>query len=265
MTNLSITKSNALIKASYRLSLNEMRVVIYGLSLINPMKQEFPIAYEIDIKHFAQYFGINPRERGFYKEIKRSILDKFWEREMSYWDKRLDRIVKERWLIRVEYNDKEGIIKVYFNPMLSEQLQQLRTSFTTYFLSNIIEMKSVYGIRLYEIAIMELKRAEAQNESLTVTTFKMSIEKIKFALQITDKYKRFNQLKEYVLERAKTEINKYSNIKMKYEIVKRGRTPYEIIFLVKKKEKTAKKAINLLPNTEDLDNQLSFNFKNKKK
>ena len=50
MNKHSVTKHNGLIQAGYRLSLNEARIVLYGISLINPLAEDFPLEYQIDIK-----------------------------------------------------------------------------------------------------------------------------------------------------------------------------------------------------------------------
>jgi len=237
---LSITKSNALINASYRLSLNEMRVVMYGLSLINPIDEQFPTAYEIDVDRFCSYFNIDARERGFYKEIKESVLRKFWERDISFWDESLQRVVTERWLTRIEYNDKKNEIKIYFNPFLEKQLQQLKENFTSYFLANVSGMKSVYGVRIYELCIMEYNRKNSNNKQQYIE-FKISITELKKRLMLEDKYTVFKDFKIRVVEKAKKEINTHSDIKINYKVIKKGRSPYEIEFWVIKKDKTNKR------------------------
>ena len=135
---MSITKANALINAGYRLSLNEMRVIMYGLSLINPLDEEFPISYEINVSRFAAHFNIDARERGFYKEMKEAVVSRFWERDISFWNEELQRVVKERWLTGVEYSDNKNEIKIYFNPRLRKHLHQLKKNFTSYFFSKCI-------------------------------------------------------------------------------------------------------------------------------
>ena len=57
MNKVSITKSNALIEASYRLSRTEMQILLYGISLINPTDKNFPFIYRIDTARFAEMFN----------------------------------------------------------------------------------------------------------------------------------------------------------------------------------------------------------------
>jgi plasmid replication initiation protein len=71
-----------------------------------------------------------------------------------------------------------------------------------------------------------------------------SIVNIKKQLDLTDKYYRFTNFKQRVLEPAKKEINKLSNLNFKYEILKAGRFSEKIRFIIsKKQEKTEKKII----------------------
>lgn len=228
---IKITKSNAIINSSYRLSLNELRIVLYGLSQIDPMATEFPLFHRINIKELAEFFDIGEKDRGsFYDNIKDSLIRKFWERDFSYYDETLGEIVKRRWLIEVRYGGKDGSLAYHYNPMIKDQLQQLARRFTSYSLANISKMKSAYSVRLYEIAIMHLNASQQSK-----ITFKKDIKELKNNFGISDKYKYFYHFRSRVLETAKREINKYSDIKIHYEVKKLGRVVNAIEFTVSKK------------------------------
>ena len=82
MKKQSVTKHNELIQAGYRLTLNEMRIVLYGISLINPLSNEFPLEYQIDIQKFIELFELES-SNNTYSLIKAAVMDKFWERELT--------------------------------------------------------------------------------------------------------------------------------------------------------------------------------------
>ena len=228
-----ITKSNAIINSSYRLSLNELRIILYGLSHIDPRAEEFPLNHKINIRELAEFFNIGDKDRGsFYDDIKNALITKFWEREFSYFDEELDKIVKRRWLIEVQYGGKDGVLSYNYNPLIKDQLQQLAKKFTSYFLTNIANMKSAYAVRLYEIAIMYLNASKQKK-----TTFTKTIEYLKNHLGLENKYSYFFNFKAKVLEIAKRDINKHSDIKFSYKVKKLGRSPHEIEFTVSKKPK----------------------------
>jgi plasmid replication initiation protein len=230
METKKITKSNSLVEASYRLSLNEIRIVLYGISLINSVSNEFPMSYEIDVQKFCTYFGINAHDRNFYKEIREAIIERFWEREFGYWDVKQNKFVKRRILSGIDYNDQLGQIKIYYNHLIKDQLQELSGNFTTYRLEHVAHMKSVYGVRIYEFCLMKLNKSQKPKIS-----FSTPIESLKQQLMLEDKYQRFCDFKRFVLETAKREISKHSDINVSYETIKRGRSPHEINFTVSRK------------------------------
>lgn len=234
----SITKSNALIEAGYRLSLTEVQIVLYGISLINPTQEEVPLEYRIDIGRFAYLFDRNHGE--IYNDIKDAIRKRFWERDFSYTNEK-DEIITCRWLTRITHQDKTGFIKIKFSEDVQPYLSQLQKNFTTYYIDQIAKFKSVYSVRFYEFAIMRLKKSKANK-----IVFKLNIQELKTRLELTDKYKRFSHFKERVLEKAKKEINKHSDVKLSYEVIKQGRTPLEIKLTATHREKQKEEQLLLL-------------------
>ncbi len=235
-TNLTVTKHNSLINASYRLSTMEIRIVLYGLSLINPLTSDFPIQYKIDVKKFANFFKLD--QNWLYQDLKACILGKFWEREFSYVNED-GKTVKNRWLIQVSYKDNDAFLEIAYNPLIKHLLQSLKSNFTSYNISYISAMKSVYSIRIYELCIMQLKRnlptiEEYKKDNLFI--FSLLITDLRNILELENKYKIFRNLKMRVLNKAKDEINKYSDLKIDFDVIKVGRSPHEIKFTVKLKK-----------------------------
>ena len=229
MSNLSITKHNELIESSYRLTLTEARIVFYGLSLVNPTAKDFNYEFKIEIKDFAAMFNLE-NSKDLYGHLKSTAMDRFWLREFTF-PTNNGRKLRVGWLSGIEYGDKEGYLKIFINPQLKPFLHQIHNNFTSYHLKNIARFKSVYSVRFYEFSIMNLNKSHK-----TKACFKITIESIREMLDLKDKYSRFSSLKARVIEASKKEINKHSDIRLNYEIVKKGRKPYEIIFTVTRKE-----------------------------
>ena len=230
-----MTKSNGLIEASYRLTLNEARILFYGISLINPISDPisdgFPLEYRIDIKKFSEMFNLG--SHNIYDTIKEVVMNKFWDREFTIPTEK-NRKLRARWLISVEYGDNEGFLKIFFHPKIQPLLSELKKNFTSYYLEKISNFKSIYSIRLYELSIMHLNRSKNNKHNFT-----LKIDDIKEKMGLSSKYSRFSNFKTYVLEVAKKEINKHSDIHFSYKIKKLGRTPHEIDFTVTLKNNKA--------------------------
>ena len=65
--------------------------------------------------------------------------------------------------------------------------------------------------------------------------FIVNIADIKEKMGLEKKYSRFSNFKTYVLEVAKKEINKHSDLNLSYKIIKLGRSPHKIEFTVTRK------------------------------
>lgn len=221
------TKANALIEASYRFELLEMQVLLYGVSLVNPVNKDFPTEYVIDIKRFAEIF--HKDLKNVYRELKKTILGSLWERDVTY---KLDdgKDEKNRWLVSVTYCNNEGYLKVFFNPKLQPFLHQLSKNFTVLYIDQVAKFKSFYSVRIYEFAIMEINKSKNNK-----CNFILTLDEIKKRLDIKDKYRRLYDFRINVIVKAQSEINKYSDLTLDCEEIKQGRTVEKIKFIVKRK------------------------------
>lgn len=219
-----ITKHNALIEASYRLSLTEMQIILYGTSLINPKSEEFPLSYKIEVNKFSELF--NRQYKQLYGELKETVLKRFWERDFSYIDS-TGKTVLTRWLSSVTYMDFEGYIELEFSRKLQPYLHQLKSNFTTYYIDKIASFRSIHSTRIYEITLMHLKRSQSKKYD-----FICAISDLKMMLGIEEKYKAFRDFKKRVLEISKNQINNHSDLDFEYDVIRKGKTPVEIKFIV---------------------------------
>ena len=237
MEKQSVTKHNELIQAGYRLTLNEMRIVLYGISLINPLSKEFPLEYQIDIQKYIKLFGLESNN-DIYSQIKETVMDKFWEREftVNINEKKKQRL---RWLTSVQYGDKTGFLKIFINPELKNLLHQLKGHFTSYHLEKVSSFQSAYSVRIYEISIMNLNKSKKKKCS-----FSIEIAQLKEQLDMVEKYKKITDFNKRILEPAKKDINKHSDIRLSYELIKKGRAYHEIKFSVERKAGETVKVTN---------------------
>mgnify|MGYP001594273499 CR=1 FL=1 len=225
---LRISKNNALINASYRLTLTEMQIVLYGIGLMNPIQPDFPRSYRIDIDRFAKMFG--RQHKDIYKEVKAAVVKRFWERDFSYVDEKGKTVVL-RWLTKMVYEDKSGYLEIKFSEEIQPYLSSLQGNFTAYYIDQIANFKSIYSVRFYEYALMFLNK-----NNIKKGIFSLLISEIKEKLDIVENYKLFSNFKLKVLNPAKKEINQFSDIVFDYSVEKLGRTPHKIKFKVSKKD-----------------------------
>ncbi len=151
---LVIRKSNSLIEARYSLSLGEQRLILLLASTISPDDKDFK-SYQIKVADFAKMFGLE-NCKSIHKEVQKAA------KELV--GKRLDlskdgEEIYTTWLSYVKYIDGSGMLDLEFHSSLKPYLLQLKSHFTQYNMTQVIDFKSQYSIRLYELLKMESFKA----------------------------------------------------------------------------------------------------------
>lgn len=225
MKNELVVKSNQVIEASYRLSVIEQRVVLSAIAKIPKM---FEVSddevYEVSVQDL-QKLGVH--EKTSYRDLKEAI-SRLYDRSISI---NIDnRLTKMRWVQRIDIIDNQSKIALRFSKDILPFISNVKTNFTQYMLSDVSKMQGAYSIRVYEL----LMQYKAVGERF------LSIESLRFMLDLGDRYKQFNDLLKRVIDPAIDEINKLTNFKVTAEPLKTGRKFTDIKFTIKEKKKTTK-------------------------
>ena len=227
--NLVVVKSNEVITASYKLTLNEQRIVLSCISKIDSMKElTKKDGVTIRVDEIKDLLVTTRNGTGsLYKDLK-TATERLYDRSIA-----LDNEgSKRRWVYEIKYNESEGDITLYFSPTIIPYLSELKGNFTKYKLEYVANFKSVYSIRIYELLCRWSFVGQKETE----------VDELKRLLGVEDKYTRTSNFLSRVVDISVKEINKFSNIKLDCGYRKTGRRITHIQFDFKfkktKKEKT---------------------------
>ncbi|KHN86492.1 Replication protein, partial [Toxocara canis] len=119
-------------------------------------------------------------------------------------------------------------LSLEFSDTLRPYLLELKGFFTSYRLDNALSLSSKYSIRIYE----KLKCNEFKK------SFIWSVENIKEDLILKQKsYKLYSNVKQKIILIAIDDINKNTDIKVRFEEIKTGRKITAIKFYIKENSK----------------------------
>jgi hypothetical protein len=214
--HLVVTKSNALIEANYKLTITEQKIVLFLVSKIRKDDDDFK-TYILPIKEFYELLGYRGSPK--YSEMRKITKDLMGKVLEIKEDKKLKQI---SWLSYVEYNQQEGNVSLSFDPRLKPYLLQLKREFTSYKLKNVMELKSNYAIRMYEI----LKKWQ------TVKEIVIPLTDLRQMLGTGDKHPEYHNFKKRVLNTAKQEVKEKTDIFFDYEELKKGRKVTALRFTI---------------------------------
>jgi len=234
--SLEVRKSEVLIKASYKLTPIAMKLISLIISNIK-RSDSVDEEYVVKAKEFMELLG--EKNYGFYKLIDEAVevlLSNPIKIALSE-----KRTLKINWISSGEYSNGEVVVTI--DKKLRPYLLELKERFLKHNLEYILNIKSVYAIRMYEI----LKDSfELNSRYGTKAETIISLDDLKRMLEIPNTYRYFD-IKRRVLEKSKKELEKNTDIVFDYEEIK-----------ARKKVTHLKFFISFNPNK-----QLNFNKKNK--
>lgn len=226
--NLTVYKSNAVIEAGYKLTLNEQRIILACIGQVDPRKELLASdKFEVSAKEFAELFNVS-EDRAYHAliETAQGLFKRYIVIDNPYPDNpRINRL-QTHWISGISYINAEAKIALSFAPDLLPYLSQLKGCFTKYELNNVGNMSSIYGIRLYELLMQWRSTGKREIE----------IKWLKKQFEIEDKYEAIKDLKLKVIEPAIKDINTHSNFLVSWEQRKTGRTVTHLIFTFAEKQ-----------------------------
>lgn len=217
-----VVQSNKLVEAHYRLTLQEKRLILWLTKEIGKEDIDFK-KYNIKIADFAEMMGLNQRTQ--YKEM-RKITKSLISRSIEIENTETDAITQMAWLCFAHWEPKKGFCSLEFHPQLKPYLLQLKGQFTKIGFADLLDLKSVYSIRIFELL--------AQYENLGKRV--VDIRDLRSWLGITkEEYPFYANFKQRIIERAKDEINTKTEYELSYREIKESRKVVALEWTIKKK------------------------------
>ena len=202
-----ICKSNELIEARFRLSIEEQRIILLLASQLTPADEDFN-EYELQVAEFAQLFGLELNGK-LYTSMEQAA-EGLLGRVIALKTDTEDKIAKTVWFSYIEYIKGKGRIKLRFDQSLKPYLLQLKQHFTQYPLRHVVNFRCQYSIRLYELLKMDAYKAKdgGFRRTLNIVDYRemLGIRK--------DEYTVFSDLRRRVIEPPVKEITEQTDLKI---------------------------------------------------
>lgn len=224
--NQLIRKSNELIEARYRLGIWEQRLIITLLTTITPQDEDFK-RYRIRVSDFAGMWQLDS-DKSLYKKVQ-DAADSLVGRTVQISE---DPTISETvsWLAYVKYVRGSGEVEMEFHSSLKPYLLQLQKHFTQYQLGHVINFKSQYSIRIYELLKMEVFKHPTGTFSKN-----FNYQNLRALLEIDEKeYQLFADFRRWVVDPAAKEISGNTDLEITdVQYIKTGRKITDIAIFVK--------------------------------
>lgn len=226
-----IREHNDLVRARYSLTLTQQRILIalYSMVEIGDGTRE----YRMSVNSLAELVGTS--NRNYYGEIREALTEL---------KKHVLRIKHDHgeliagWFDTADYIEDKGIVIFEISEKLKPYLVHLQPRdghYTSYLLSDVLQLRSVYSIRLYQI-LRSYKSKGEWSVSLDDFTEQVGIrERDQKGNILREKLKTFGNINLRAIQPALREINEKSNLKVSCAFNKEGRQVVGLNFAISMK------------------------------
>lgn len=230
-----IVKDNVLIQASYTLDTVEQRLILLAIAEARETGKGITENSLLEV-HASSYINTFGVEKHTAYTVLKNASKSLFDRYVTYHDVNpktgRDRSFHCRWVDKIGYEQQSGVVFLRFTQDIAPLITRLEEHFTKYELQQVAHLTSSYAIRLYELIIQWRSASKTPILSLDIFRNQMGVEQ--------GQYKTMSNFKKFVLDFAVQQINEHTDITIKYEQHKIGRTITGFSFTFEEKEKPSK-------------------------
>ena len=217
MKNKLVRKSNFLVEAAYKLSAVEQKIILVLASMIKLSDREFT-PYSMQIRKLSHFIGLDTKaDYSYLKDVTKTLMEKVFVIRTP------ESVIQTHWVSSAEYFPGKGVVEFTFDPKLMPFLLQLKERFTTYRLHDVVQLRSAFSIRLYEL----LK----EYEKVGVRVFEILDLKRILGLD-ENQYPLYADFKKRVIVPAQKELAAKTDITFTFEEGKTGRAVTKLKFFI---------------------------------
>ncbi len=242
MNKLSVVHHNDLIASSYKLKIDEMRLLNLALTKIDSRKPNVGII-EIHPDEFSKMFNLD--KKNIWRNMKNSLLA-IMQKPVKLRFKDENGKLKERviaWLGSTTYfvDQTDGAkIELEFTSQITPYLFELQGNFTRINFEYASRLTTPFSFRLYQWLTREHRIKAGQYYELAMT-----VEEIKQSAQLDNSYPVWMDFKKKIIQPSVDAINQKTNLSVSYTVTKQGRSVNSITFTyIDEMQKNAKAISN---------------------
>ena len=209
-----VVKHNFLInaKSTYKYTLNELKLISHLIANILPSDTNLEIK-KVSIRELNFIVTDSNNYSKIGKELEKLKI-KIIKLPNGY---------EVNWFSCLKYEN--GFIEYSFDTRLKEFLLNLNSNFTSYYLTNVLNLKSAYSIRIFEL-LFQLKDKGYR------TIF---LNDLRECLGIPISYS--NKDIRRLIQNVQKDLQLHTTIQFEFKIVKKGRIFHKVEFIIKNNKK----------------------------
>lgn len=207
-----VVQANKMITGKQKLSLNAAKLIRAAVMQIKPGDENLS-PYLITIPQLAELLNIP--SQNLYRDAE-SIVREIMKNPVCIHSDENNRWIMYPWISRCEYVSGTGLL-IQLNKELKPFLLALKEKYTQYALGDVLVMKSVYSIRMYELIMSKVMVSMLPERGIDI---ELTLQEIRNACELGETYTLFQNMRARVLNVAMKEINEKTMYDVSYTYLK---------------------------------------------
>jgi len=220
--NLEIRQHNAITSARYEMSACEMDIVFSLLSKLTKHDAAGTI-YEVRVRELEILTGRSWNYQQLLESTKQ-LNSRVYSLET------VEGLLQVSLLASALYLKGKGTIELEISERIRPYLIDLKSNFTSYRLQAAFNLSSKFAKRVYQLASQWKDIGETKTYALEEFKYMLNLKDPKG--KAPEQYQQVSALQKYVLDVATEQINAHTDLNVKYELIKKGRSYQYIKFFV---------------------------------
>lgn len=214
LSEFTVTQAHPVVHACYAMTVNEQRVLLACICQIDP-RYAMPDGktYILTVEQARDLFYTEKNAQNVYRDLATAV-EKLYERDVKIKMPNGD-ILQTRFVQSIVWSPDRLQIQVKFADDIKPYLSELKSNFSSYKLKHIVQLTSIYAIRLYGWLVSWASQNQFYKE--------LEIDDIRDKLELENKYQAIGEFKRRVIEPAIRQINANTDFELdvSYKKIKR--------------------------------------------
>lgn len=223
-----VVEHNDLVNGHQSLSLQAAKVIRTCIMQIRPDDKELH-PYVISLNQLAGI--LNASKPSLVRDMDR-ICEELTTHPVTVkeYDEKTKKVkcIRIPWVSLCAYSSGSGLA-IKLNDELRPLLVQLSRNYVQFVLADVLTMKSVYAVRIYEMLLSRIQDRILPRDGVEI---EIPVADLRRATNTEDKFERISNFKEKVIERAEAEILRTTSYKVTHRDGKTGKRVTSLFFNV---------------------------------
>jgi plasmid replication initiation protein len=224
-----VNMKNELIRAAHGLTLMEKRLLMLAVAKLDSGKPATPqnMTVKIHVSEFVAQYGVTAKST--YGDVRQAT-EHLMDRYIRFFSQDGKKETRMQWVGQATYEEDAGTVELGFWHALSPLLFELEKHFTSYKLSRVGGLRSVYSWRLFEL-LMQFKKTGY---------LRIETDSFRDAMETPKTYQKdFSLLRIKCIEPAVKEIREKDGLNVTWKPIKTGRKVTALEFRFPQEQQTA--------------------------